>query len=117
MPPIINIVSTVTELNEGDTLTLVCEAMARSTSNITWLFQDALLLQDNTDTITVTNEQINFYSLRSTLDRSSLIPADSGEYKCRLEDSSANGNIVITDAVSINVERKLLTMYYYYVEH
>ena len=109
MPPTINIVSTITELDEGDTLTLVCEAMAQSSSNITWLFQDALLLQENTDTITVTNTQTNFYSLRSTLERSSLIPADSGEYKCRLEDNSANGNIVITDAVSIDVLRKLLT--------
>ena len=105
VPPAISIVPTAIELNEGDTLTLACEAMAQSTTNITWLFQDALLLQENTETITVTNTQTNFYSFQSTLKRSSLIPTDSGEYKCRL---SANGNIVITDVASINVVGKHL---------
>ena len=89
-------------LDEGDTLTLVCDTMSKSAPNVTWLFQDALLVQENLEMVTVTNTVLDFYRTRSMLQRTSLIPSDSGEYKCRLEDDSA-GNTVVIDSVFVDV--------------
>ena len=101
MNPSVEIISEVTELNEGDTLVLNCTADRYPTPNITWLWQDALLLEGNTATVTVINTGLSFYQVHSTLQRSSLIPEDSGEYKCRLDNSA--GGQVLTDAISISV--------------
>ena len=97
----VQITSEVTELNEDDNLMLECVAASYPLPSITWLWQDTLLLQDTTETVTVVTTKQSFYEVHSRLERSSLIPEDSGEYKCRLDNPA--GGQVLTDAVSISV--------------
>lgn len=96
--------SSLQELNEMDDLVLHCTAEGNPTPQITWLWKDTLFVLNNTDTVTVSKTVQSFYQVSSTLRRTSLVPDDSGEYKCRL-DSTTEGEVV-TDVVDISVKGK-----------
>ena len=103
--PTISVTASENFLDEGDSVTLHCEATGYPLPTITWLWNNKALNHTNTDDRRTIESQPaeKVYEVRSKLTIANLVPDDSGEYRCRLDGTFLDGQL-LTAEQNINVQ-------------
>ncbi len=110
----VQITANDTVVQEGTSFTLVCAAYGDPTPEITWLKDNSAinvgLASDSR--VSVTEELIDRTHVVSTLTVDGVLPSDTGEYKCRIDNHITDNQAAISAGVGITVLRKSdLTLY------
>lgn len=85
-------------INESDSFTLHCKASGYPLPSLTWIVNSETVLENEKRAIIV--QQINSYTVTSTLTILDTEPDNTGEYKCRAD--TTDGEFFI-DSTVVNI--------------